>query len=796
MPRESEKDPGRETSPTGADDPTAMVDRTLPMRPVTDGETLAMTDADGAGFACIFQPGDLLAGRYRVVRFIGRGGVGEVYEVEDEELHGRLALKTLRADTAGSEAVGRFKREIQLARRITHPNICRIYDMGYHEISPEPSGIGRRVAFLTMELLRGESLADLVRRRERLSTPEALPIVRELAAALDAAHTLGIVHRDFKGANVILAEGPSGTRAVVTDFGLARTVEGADASLTFKTCQSTVLGTPAYISPEQLDGSPVTPAADLYALGVVIYEMVTGRLPFTGDTPVATMVKRLVEAPEPPRLHVPELDLLWESVLLRCLEKDPRLRFQRAGAVVEALEGKRPVPADADTEVIPRPKHSAAETPSAPVAPGPGAVSRPAASAPASRAAGRGLSWRVFLPVLVLALVGVVALVRLVGIGGNRGTGPAPAPPTPPLSTTIPAPVPAPPPASPAVPAVSPAAPDPSGPGVETASPSPPAEDPAAGAEAMAAEAGAALGAGKTAEAVRLFREARDGFEKAGKTQRALQMQLGQAEADYRLGNLHAVYDLGRQVMDAARAGGFILELSGAHLWRGWALLSRGKLADAERAFTESYDSGPDGASKAAARLGKTAVTVYRNRPDEAAVLAETLVSEFHRLNRPADEALAGALLAHAHLQARKAEAARAAVDAATAAARGQDLYTRLSVMIIEAAVGGAAKLDPVYIDRMDALMRRAAAAGFVGLKLQAQLLKAYLALGTKQPLKAFESLKGLEAEALSRSFGLVTLQLAALREKALRTPSTESSPAPRTAPDAPGRVRPRPFRR
>ncbi|MBP7865945.1 MAG: serine/threonine protein kinase [Acidobacteria bacterium] len=807
MPRDDEKETGRETARVGADDPTAMMDRTLPLEPGADGGTLAMTLDDGEGLPRTFRPGELVAGRYRVARFIGRGGVGEVYEVEDEELHGRLALKTLRADTAGAEAVGRFKREIQLARRVTHPNICRIYDMGYHDFSPEPPGPGRRVAFLTMELLRGESLTDLVRRRGRLRTPEALPIIRELAAALDAAHATGIVHRDFKGANVILAEGPSGTRAVVTDFGLARTVEGADASLTFKTCQSSVLGTPAYISPEQLDGSPVTPAADLYALGVVIYEMVTGRLPFTGDTPVATMVKRLVEPPEPPRLHVPELDPLWESVLLRCLQKDPRRRFQRAGAVVEALEGRRPVPADADTEVIPRPGPPAAATVAARPAPGP---------RPPAPATGRRLPWRVILPVLALVLAGGAALVWIGGIAGNRGPEPAPVPPPalppapPAAAVPAPAPVTAATPAPPAAPAVSPGAaispgaaaspapvvPAPPVTAAETTPPPPPAADPAADAEAKAAEAGNALSAGRTAEAARLFGEAGDRFEKAGKKQRALQVRLNQAEADYRLGNLHAAYDRARLVLHAARAGAFPRERSGALLWQGWSLLSRGMLADAERAFAESLDAAPDGVAKAAARLGKAAVTVYRNRPDEAAAMAETLVGEFRRLNRPADEALAGALLAHARLQARKAEPARAAVDAATAAARGQDLYTRLSVMIIEAAVRGAAKLESVYLDRMDALMRRAAASGFVGLKLQAQLLKAYLALGMKQPLKALEALKGLESEALSRSFGLVTLQLAALREKALRAAPTENSPTDRTDPAPPGRVRPRPFRR
>jgi tetratricopeptide (TPR) repeat protein/tRNA A-37 threonylcarbamoyl transferase component Bud32 len=276
-----------------------------------------------------FAPDEFVAGRYRVIRFIARGGMGEVYEVEDVELRSRVALKTIRADLADDEiSLNRFRREIQLARRVTHPNVCRIFDLGHH--------LGRRgrVTFLTMELLDGESLLRRVRARGPLKPAEALPLVQQMVAALGEAHALGIVHRDFKSDNVMLVAQPSGgLRAVVTDFGLARSAELGGSA----TRSGQMIGTPTYMAPEQLEGHEIGPAADQYSLGVVLYEMLTGKTPFTGETAFSIAVKRLSEPPAPPRKHNPDLDRRWERVILRCLERDPARRFARVSDVVAAL---------------------------------------------------------------------------------------------------------------------------------------------------------------------------------------------------------------------------------------------------------------------------------------------------------------------------------------------------------------------------------------------------------------------------------------------------------------------------
>src|SRR6185436_4788124 len=173
----------------------------------------------------------------------------------------------------------------------------------------------------------------------RLSTTQILPLVRQMAAGLTAAHRVGIVHRDFKSHNVMLvkpaaAEGE--TRVVVTDFGLAwRSThdENTGLSLSLST-EGEISGTPAYMAPEQVEGGPVTPAADVYAFGVVLYEMVTGTWPFVGENPLKVATRRLHEAPPSPRVHVPDLDPLWEATILRCLARHPEERFASAGEVV------------------------------------------------------------------------------------------------------------------------------------------------------------------------------------------------------------------------------------------------------------------------------------------------------------------------------------------------------------------------------------------------------------------------------------------------------------------------------
>lgn len=277
------------------------------------------------------EPGEVLAGRYRIAGFLGQGTMGEVFEAEDLELGERVAVKALRPEISRDERLLlRFKKEILLGHRVTHPNVCRTFDLVYHEAQG-----GRRV-FLTMELLRGETLAERLARTGRLSTGEALPIVRQIAAALDAAHAAGIVHRDLKTANVFLVSSPAGDRAVVTDFGLAWSDDpSASPSLTHA---GELLGSPAYMAPEQVRGDASSPSTDVYALGVVLYEMVTGELPFLGESAFSTALKRLQEAPSPPRSRVPDLDPVWDRVILRCLERKPEDRFARAGDAARALE--------------------------------------------------------------------------------------------------------------------------------------------------------------------------------------------------------------------------------------------------------------------------------------------------------------------------------------------------------------------------------------------------------------------------------------------------------------------------
>ena len=290
----------------------------------------------------MFRPGDLLCNRFRIVRFIARGGMGELFEAEDTTLGERVALKIIRADIArDGRAAQRFRREVQLARKVTHPNICRIFDLFEHVDGGAPAGT-TPIAFVTMELLHGETLLDRLRRRGAFDATEALPIVRHMCAALAAAHEAGIIHRDFKSSNVIILdrEGSQGLRAVVTDFGLAHQLgeaRGSDENVL--TMTGDLVGTPDYIAPEQVEGAALTPATDIYALGVVLYEMTTGQRPFNADTPMASVLQRMVGPPKKtPRQLNPKVPPVWDRAIMRCLARTPADRFRDAMAVVEALE--------------------------------------------------------------------------------------------------------------------------------------------------------------------------------------------------------------------------------------------------------------------------------------------------------------------------------------------------------------------------------------------------------------------------------------------------------------------------
>ena len=282
------------------------------------------------------RPGEVVAERYEIVRFIARGGMGEVYEARDRLLGAVVALKTLACTILESEvAMARLKQEVLIARRITHPHVCRLFDFSVHE-QDAPRG-PLHIPFLTMELLHGQTLGERLRQSGRLSVAAARPLLLQMTSALGAVHAAGIVHRDFKSDNVFLvAEPGGGERAVVMDLGLARRQDLArsGAALT----GDGLVGTLDYMAPEQLEGGAPRPAFDVYALGVVMFEMLTGQRPFAARTAIATALRRFREGPPTPSEAVSGVDPSLDAVVARCLEKDPARRFATMEEVRRALE--------------------------------------------------------------------------------------------------------------------------------------------------------------------------------------------------------------------------------------------------------------------------------------------------------------------------------------------------------------------------------------------------------------------------------------------------------------------------
>ncbi|MCB9593830.1 MAG: protein kinase [Sandaracinaceae bacterium] len=270
--------------------------------------------ADTSGF----RRGDLVAGRYEIDGVVGRGGMGCVYRVHDKKLDEVVALKLL--TYVSDKAYERFLREVRVARRVTHPNVARTHDLGEHGGIP----------FLTMELVVGEPLDDIIEARGPLRSEEVKRIGAGIAAGLQAAHAAGVIHRDLKPANVLVAEGG---RAVLTDFGIARMAMG-DGKQT-----AGLVGTPHYMSPEQVSGQATDARSDVYALGIILFEMATRALPFGGDTPLSIAVARLTVPPSDPRelAAVPD-DLA--TLILSCLAQDPARRPRSAEEVREALVGR------------------------------------------------------------------------------------------------------------------------------------------------------------------------------------------------------------------------------------------------------------------------------------------------------------------------------------------------------------------------------------------------------------------------------------------------------------------------
>jgi serine/threonine protein kinase/predicted negative regulator of RcsB-dependent stress response len=296
-------------------------------RPDVDTEPLVQDDPPA------FVNGELIADRFEIVRFLGRGGMGEVYEANDIHL-GRIALKTIRPEIAGHpDALARFRNEVLAARDATGPNVCRI-----HELFIVPAhGAEKPTAFLTMEFLEGITLADRIDQDGALPVKEARAIAAQLCAGLQTIHDAGIIHRDLKSRNIMLARRNDECQAVVMDFGLARRIAGvAVAGSSRMTVQGTVVGTPEYMAPEQFQGLPLTPAADIYALGIVLYEMVTGRLPFDASTPAAAAAQRAKWFLSASSVR-PGLGHRWDRVIEHCLRHDPDRRYKNAAEVAEAL---------------------------------------------------------------------------------------------------------------------------------------------------------------------------------------------------------------------------------------------------------------------------------------------------------------------------------------------------------------------------------------------------------------------------------------------------------------------------
>ena len=261
------------------------------------------------------------AGRYHILEELGRGGMGKVYKALDTKVDEQIAIKLLNPEVAGDEkSRQRFREELKTTRQISHRHICRVYDFSEEE--------GQ--AFITMEHVSGEDLKSLIRRIGQLTPGKAVFVARQIAEGLSEAHRMGVIHRDLKPHNIMVDKDGN---VRIMDFGIARTFKKTGVTDT-----GVIIGTPEYMSPEQVDGKEVDQRSDIYSLGIILYEMLTGRVPFAGDTPLSVAVKQKTERPLSPRRLNPQIPIEINRVILRCLEKDRELRYQDATALWEELK--------------------------------------------------------------------------------------------------------------------------------------------------------------------------------------------------------------------------------------------------------------------------------------------------------------------------------------------------------------------------------------------------------------------------------------------------------------------------
>ncbi|MFB3739284.1 MAG: Stk1 family PASTA domain-containing Ser/Thr kinase, partial [Candidatus Velamenicoccus archaeovorus] len=267
----------------------------------------------------------LLAGRYRVEEELGRGGMAKVFKGTDQVLGRPVAIKVLSPHFAEDlNFVARFRREAQAAARLNHPNLVGVYDTGSDD----------GVHYIVMEYVDAKTLADYLAGGGRIMPDRAIELAEAVCRALSVAHTHGVIHRDVKPANIMVT--PRG-EVKVTDFGIARMTEGGDTVAQ----TAAVLGTASYLSPEQARGEPVDPRTDIYSLGVVLYEMVTGQPPFSGDTPVAVASKHVLEQPKPPSKLNADVPPALDAVIMKALAKNRANRYQTAEEMRQDLERVR-----------------------------------------------------------------------------------------------------------------------------------------------------------------------------------------------------------------------------------------------------------------------------------------------------------------------------------------------------------------------------------------------------------------------------------------------------------------------
>jgi len=264
--------------------------------------------------------GTTFAGRYEIIEELGKGGMGRVYKVRDTEIKEKVALKLLKPEIAADEKIiERFRNELKIARKVSHKRVCRMYDIGKEE----------EKYFITMEYVEGEDLKSLIREKGKMPKNELLKLAKQICEGLAEAHELGVVHRDLKPQNIMInKEG----NAKIMDFGIARSVEAPGMTQT-----GVMIGTPDYISPEQAEGEEADQRSDIYALGVILYEMVTGSVPFKGDTALSVALKHKTKLPPDPKKLNPDISENLSRLILICMEKDRERRYQTAEELINDL---------------------------------------------------------------------------------------------------------------------------------------------------------------------------------------------------------------------------------------------------------------------------------------------------------------------------------------------------------------------------------------------------------------------------------------------------------------------------